>query len=1434
MLLVSNLLLSDETPCKDRFQPSAPFTNAAQKVGITEPEQELLHDHIHNSEAFRDMSESGTDTDEEGMLIKQAAAHLQQHSSHDHFCTSQFPHEDHPSVTSPTGNIKEPLIFNEKDAQPSISWTALDSVNSNHSIHIKHSDMDEVLQSETRSEFSAVQQQQQHIGMSPQPSPSPHTTSSTSSEVQLFTAAQKSGEEEFLLGQSNESKLAKRVKDTDLVQLSDAILTSRDECLIPVSTTSGQLSDTALLLASSRPRRKLPARPPGTITLKTLVHGGVLQPGNKVLCVLYKGGATWADLTQEGQILFNGITFESPSSFSVYVKRLQNPTRKADDGWKAIKYDGRFLEEYKEIYLKTLAAGSRKDTRFGKNHEESALRSVSTPYTRSASVAVVNASVSAHDASILCPHQMRLDQNPSGRKRPRASVICGGDVAVTDEPFNDTYKQEHSSWLGQHPEVNVLEGLGAEPPIACPPPIVCPPPIACPPSNRRDELLVLRLDSSKSNEQGSLLDELANPNVLPASCLPGIEPTASVAGAPVHDDITASPCMDVKSFGDKKLHEARHRMENSIPSDLTLVVQPLILEPLSHPQPWPVLGNDCRVVAAELLPSHHATNAFTGSTFSGCTVSASSEIMGMEHSAEMHKPASKCSLLKTKRCARASRPQLRRGRDFLSDVHAPSLHYQAEQEVLLPIQPLTLHPPCGESELQHLQFQNALKLMEWDSSLFLRADQTASYFQSGLSVRSVEEGGASVVDGSRLIQTHAGKQAKSARCSDRLAVDEEDVTQQHNCGVRLDSQSFTLHVSTSALVEMDLHAHLSSQPVHGLLGGVWDTALNCMFIEAAVMVREQDAINNGARWHWQVALPGLLSSPCNQHCTAAAAGAAASCDGDYPASSQEMNLQTRIEGGHYSCTTDALLQQAVAACGMEPRDMGRAMCELDRRGLVCVGRYTSKPSTAAAACFERGDIQGKEVLNSLTDVLEPSSYCEKDSMLSLDVNSAISDSCFPPVPCISPEGYTCSKEGSLSLQQPASGSGPHKMCGVSLSDLKIQSCFQKQMRRCYNTASDQPFVAAVIVPYLPIDSAGHSSSFSWFEVSDMETQLRMDDQINASLQESTSPCIYPPMDHAPLHARIISPHRKTPCCMSYKEASKPTGNDIQNTTTANLEQGNLVSVLQARVTALASEYGGRLGAQEFLSEPAWDAKTFHSSDVNTSKVQNENQNISLSPGALNPKPSSPSVQIPLPSRLQHVVASASVLLPPECREPFADMLLAALVTGLQLLEAPVATSSHPSALATEPELSHVLMNPISTQTPVSPVSDVGVDDLQNSTKETLMSHQLINCNESLAEGSDDPSLLNFVCEGSGLRATTTAAPSGGNSLLLLPSLSSPDKGMQHSLPSASPTACFDACFIPLMPALVTDMPLFSPLVEMKDGVQSRDIDAEHDVFMSLL
>eukprot|EP00887_Chlorella_sp_A99_P005114 scaffold25.g5114.t1 len=102
---------------------------------------------------------------------------------------------------------------------------------------------------------------------------------------------------------------------------------------------------------SGRAKKVGGTRTSGGINLRVLIDEGYLQPGSGVLSVEYKGSRAVGDLTEEGRIVavINGqtITFESPSAFSIYLKRLVNPSRKADDGWKTVKYKGVLLEQYK-------------------------------------------------------------------------------------------------------------------------------------------------------------------------------------------------------------------------------------------------------------------------------------------------------------------------------------------------------------------------------------------------------------------------------------------------------------------------------------------------------------------------------------------------------------------------------------------------------------------------------------------------------------------------------------------------------------------------------------------------------------------------------------------------------------------------------------------------------------------------------------------------------------------------------------------------------------------------------------------------------------------------------------------------------------------------------------------------------------------------------
>ena len=107
----------------------------------------------------------------------------------------------------------------------------------------------------------------------------------------------------------------------------------------------------------------------GIITLGKLIDESIIEPGEDVLSVEYKGSTHVATLLPDGRIMcsVNGkdLTFESPSAFSIFLKRLVNPTRKADDGWKTVKYRGKLLEHYKgELSRKLLGDGDDPSSAF--------------------------------------------------------------------------------------------------------------------------------------------------------------------------------------------------------------------------------------------------------------------------------------------------------------------------------------------------------------------------------------------------------------------------------------------------------------------------------------------------------------------------------------------------------------------------------------------------------------------------------------------------------------------------------------------------------------------------------------------------------------------------------------------------------------------------------------------------------------------------------------------------------------------------------------------------------------------------------------------------------------------------------------------------------------------------------------------------------------
>jgi len=79
---------------------------------------------------------------------------------------------------------------------------------------------------------------------------------------------------------------------------------------------------------------------PAPVTLAHLIDYGVVVPGEDALATSYCDVTTTAHLEADGTIVWRNASFQSVSAFSLAFKRSVKPDRKADDGWKCVRYVG--------------------------------------------------------------------------------------------------------------------------------------------------------------------------------------------------------------------------------------------------------------------------------------------------------------------------------------------------------------------------------------------------------------------------------------------------------------------------------------------------------------------------------------------------------------------------------------------------------------------------------------------------------------------------------------------------------------------------------------------------------------------------------------------------------------------------------------------------------------------------------------------------------------------------------------------------------------------------------------------------------------------------------------------------------------------------------------------------------------------------------------
>ena len=90
---------------------------------------------------------------------------------------------------------------------------------------------------------------------------------------------------------------------------------------------------------AAKPTKRMGTRPTRRgLTLLDLMKKGLMEPGQGVLRVEYKGHVFLGDLTPEGSICYEGELWGSPSSWSGHVKRSVVPGYNTNDGWKNVSY----------------------------------------------------------------------------------------------------------------------------------------------------------------------------------------------------------------------------------------------------------------------------------------------------------------------------------------------------------------------------------------------------------------------------------------------------------------------------------------------------------------------------------------------------------------------------------------------------------------------------------------------------------------------------------------------------------------------------------------------------------------------------------------------------------------------------------------------------------------------------------------------------------------------------------------------------------------------------------------------------------------------------------------------------------------------------------------------------------------------------------------
>ena len=119
----------------------------------------------------------------------------------------------------------------------------------------------------------------------------------------------------------------------------------------------------------------------GKLTLTILLAEKLIEPGEGVMSIDYLGQTFKGDLLAIGKIrsLETGLIFNNPSAWAIYCKKIINPAKKSGCGWASVKYKGRKMDYFKNVWLKRKA---QRDAELAKNEAAQALTALSAGLAR--------------------------------------------------------------------------------------------------------------------------------------------------------------------------------------------------------------------------------------------------------------------------------------------------------------------------------------------------------------------------------------------------------------------------------------------------------------------------------------------------------------------------------------------------------------------------------------------------------------------------------------------------------------------------------------------------------------------------------------------------------------------------------------------------------------------------------------------------------------------------------------------------------------------------------------------------------------------------------------------------------------------------------------------------------------------------------------------